>query len=142
MEYGFGNEMALLVGASFLCGGATGFGVGALVGLSRNLGKLPLVGLNQTLTTASCHAERWAYESAIVTSLAIATKSLANKAKLGPVATYASAGAAVGAFGGAHWSFRAALRGGLFGATVGAGVGLFARRPAFDRLGDNIMAFL
>jgi hypothetical protein len=142
MEYTFGHETTLLIGASFLCGGAAGFGVGALVGLSRNLDELPLIRLNQALNTATWHAERWAYECAIVTSLAVVTKSLADKAKMNPIAGYASAGAVVGVFGGSHWGARSALRGGLLGAVVGAGVGFYADRPAFHRITDRVKALL
>jgi hypothetical protein len=142
MEYAFGHETALLIGASFLCGGATGFGVGALVGLSRNLDELPLIRLNQTLNTATWHAERWAYECAMVTSLAVVTKSMADKANMNPIAAYTSAGAVVGAFGGSHWGARSALEGGVLGAAVGAAVGFFADPAAFDRVADRVKALL
>jgi hypothetical protein len=50
------------------------------------------------------------------TNLAAVTKSLSDKAKMNPIATYTSAGAVVGAFDCSHWSAQTAFRGGVVGA--------------------------
>jgi hypothetical protein len=112
------------IGAAFIGGGATGFAMGTIVGLSRNLNELPLIRLNGVLNSAAHHGSVFAYHCGMTATLIAGAHSLAQAAGAPPVAQYAAAGGAAGTFFGSRWGVKSAIKGGIAGAAIGAAVGL------------------